>query len=984
MKGPSGQGEAGTIPAGQTWDDIQETENALIWKRREQLGRLALPKEAPVTGLALSGGGIRSATFSLGLLKGLSSARLISRFDYLSTVSGGGYAGTFLRSLFVPPQLRGRGSKADNTALCKAYANPLNADPLGSDYGKKALAQLREGGHFLSPNGTSDALFAMVIAGRNWLATMLVSGVMLLALFLALNIPRAIDSDWARNAATPAVKHAGEVAFPAPEKPPTPEEIEKRRKAELERQAEEAKTTQPTSAEAKSKSGGSVACTAQIDPATESPLAKCTVSPPAPAKEDAKPRYKIGKPLGASWLWLVALLLLPLWPAACAWAYWQTRSAPVAANRIRRLASLPTLVALSFAALLMWLLATDRSLTWAELVLGAATATSAVLGVFVYAAALISVAGAEDSTPEATDSPRGGVAWWTAEEDRVRTLLSRWLFRGLFFALAFAGLALADDAGRLVYHLAIGKADWNIATGTGALGAVSLLIVPVARFLLKRVQSSGALNWQKFGPGVRRFGRAIALVAGLVLGAALVVFWAACAYAIFWHGNALLEHKAMNPWPPLYRNGAEIVAEGWAVPVIITAFVALWALLLGGVHSFLNRSSFASFYAARLRKAYLGASNQDRIDARTAPDLELSSDEIELAAYYDKGVLAPLHLINVTVNETTSKSSRVIQRDRKGKPLTVGPAGYVFVEGKPTEKASGYPLDQGEQLPLSTWMGISGAAFSTGMGQHGSFGMSLLAALTNMRLGYWWNSPHRVGWRTASDLVQSYLLRELRADFEGTHTNRWYLSDGGHFENMGVYELVRRRVSFIVASDNGADPNYEFADFINLVRKIRIDFDAETVMVSAAELDSLLGKEGRLRDAFGTLDEIGAAAVDDGKARRGGPYATLARIRFRPDPDAPADAPPPPDATLLMIKPRIAGGELPDILRYHKKDATFPQQRTTDLFFDEAQWESYFRLGQLIAEAIFSPEARAHAVVAGGRWFPSDLQPLPPLPTAAG
>jgi hypothetical protein len=60
----------------------------------------------------------------------------------------------------------------------------------------------------------------------------------------------------------------------------------------------------------------------------------------------------------------------------------------------------------------------------------------------------------------------------------------------------------------------------------------------------------------------------------------------------------------------------------------------------------------------------------------------------------------------------------------------------------------------------------------------------------------------------------------------------------------------------------------------------------------------------------------------------------------------------------------------------------FPQQRTTDLFFDEAQWESYFRLGQLIAEAIFSNEARTHAVVAGGRWFPSDLQPLPPLPAA--
>jgi hypothetical protein len=465
----------------------------------------------------------------------------------------------------------------------------------------------------------------------------------------------------------------------------------------------------------------------------------------------------------------------------------------------------------------------------------------------------------------------------------------------------------------------------------------------------------------------------------LVLGTALVVFWSACAYAIFWHGHGVVADFPVKPWPALYRDGAELRPAGWTVPLVITGLVALWALLLGFVHSFLNRSSFASFYAARLRKAYLGASNEDRWSSPTPPDVELSSDEIELGSYYHPGVLAPLHLINVTVNETTSKSSRVIQRDRKGKPMAVSPAGYVFAGGKPTDDASGFELKDGEQLPLSTWVGISGAAFSTGMGQHGSFGISLLAALTNMRLGYWWESPHRGRRRSIGDffgnLVQAYLLREMRADFEGTHTKRWYLSDGGHFENMGVYELVRRQVPFIVASDNGADPKYEFADFINLVRKVRIDFDAETEMVSREELDVLLGKTGRLREAFGTLDEIGAAA--DAKTPRSGPYATLARIRFRSDPGAPV-------ATLLMIKPRIAGAELPDILRYHKKDAAFPQQRTTDLFFDEAQWESYFRLGQHIAEAIFSHEARAHAVVAGGRWFPSDLHPLPPLPTATG
>ena len=52
-------------------------------------------------GLALSGGGIRSATFSLGVLQALARQRLLSRFDYLSTVSGGGYIGAWLSAWVV-------------------------------------------------------------------------------------------------------------------------------------------------------------------------------------------------------------------------------------------------------------------------------------------------------------------------------------------------------------------------------------------------------------------------------------------------------------------------------------------------------------------------------------------------------------------------------------------------------------------------------------------------------------------------------------------------------------------------------------------------------------------------------------------------------------------------------------------------------------------------------------------------------------------
>lgn len=215
------------------------------------------------------------------------------------------------------------------------------------------------------------------------------------------------------------------------------------------------------------------------------------------------------------------------------------------------------------------------------------------------------------------------------------------------------------------------------------------------------------------------------------------------------------------------------------------------------------------------------------------------------------------------------------------------------------------------------------------------------------------------------------MLRELRASFDGTHRDRWYLSDGGHYENTGVYELVRRRVPFIIASDNGADRFYEFSDLVNLIRKIRIDFGAEVEFLNRAQLDRWLGGAGHLRDAFGTLDEIRrsgkqeTAAETRGDDPKAGPYATLAWIHYQ-------NKKPIPRSTLLLVKPRITGRELPDLIQYRDANAAFPQQPTTNQFFDEAQWESYYRLGQLIGDQIFGRFASEPE-----GWAPHDLEPIP-------
>src|SRR5262245_42042528 len=59
-------------------------------------GAYSRAHRASLVGLSLSGGGIRSATFNLGALQGLAKHRLLTRLDYISTVSGGGYIGSWL------------------------------------------------------------------------------------------------------------------------------------------------------------------------------------------------------------------------------------------------------------------------------------------------------------------------------------------------------------------------------------------------------------------------------------------------------------------------------------------------------------------------------------------------------------------------------------------------------------------------------------------------------------------------------------------------------------------------------------------------------------------------------------------------------------------------------------------------------------------------------------------------------------------------
>jgi hypothetical protein len=186
------------------------------------------------------------------------------------------------------------------------------------------------------------------------------------------------------------------------------------------------------------------------------------------------------------------------------------------------------------------------------------------------------------------------------------------------------------------------------------------------------------------------------------------------------------------------------------------------------------------------------------------------------------------------------------------------------------------------------------------------------------------------------------LFYELGAHFPGTSRRYWYLSDGGHFENMGGYELVRRELPLIIIIDSEADPTYTYEGLANLVRKARVDFNAcitfETNFTPLAAL---------VADGFGTLESLRPIAVDNDRSiepHRSGAHAALARIEYASGRTG----------TLIYMKPTLTGDEPIDILEYSRHNDPFPQQPTSDQFFDEAQWESYRALGEHVVRRVFA------------------------------
>jgi hypothetical protein len=178
---------------------------------------------------------------------------------------------------------------------------------------------------------------------------------------------------------------------------------------------------------------------------------------------------------------------------------------------------------------------------------------------------------------------------------------------------------------------------------------------------------------------------------------------------------------------------------------------------------------------------------------------------------------APYHLINAALNVPTSLDPALKDRGCDFFLFSKGWIGSPAVGYHRTNqwKANNAPVD------LATAMAISGAAFSSYMGLGSKPTLVALLTILNVRLGFWINRPGASGSQIPGFTC---LLREM-VGMQMSEKEEWLnLSDGGHIENLAIYELLRRRCKFVICVDGEADPTFTFQGLMTLVRHAQIDF----------------------------------------------------------------------------------------------------------------------------------------------------------------
>ena len=377
---------------------------------------------------------------------------------------------------------------------------------------------------------------------------------------------------------------------------------------------------------------------------------------------------------------------------------------------------------------------------------------------------------------------------------------------------------------------------------------------------------------------------------------------------------------------------------------VIAVSIVTCSLFLLSMRFGVNSSTMHFFYQWRLAASYL-CETLPGGEVASPPERPLVNDGglrtrsalrlTELTPNATKGFVSPYLLLNSAMN--LRGTDEPAWQDRRAASFLFSPlfCGYQPPRiGSPRDGRSAkngytttaaYRYDTEEGLRLAHAMAISGSAIGSHMGSHTSPRIRFINTLFNLRLGWWFPNPRvKRAWeghvpRSRVGLLLSELLGT--AHDRGAYVN---LSDGAHFENLGIYELVRRRCRVIIASDASEDSSRQCGDLGNAVERCRADFGIEIEMPAVEK----------------ELGPVTLLGIRYGPHREG----ILIYLRATVVPDAPLDI-------------RAYGGAHP----------SFPNEPTSNQWFKEAQFESYRRLGLHIgrmAIALITAKGGLDAIIA--------------------
>ena len=383
--------------------------------------------------------------------------------------------------------------------------------------------------------------------------------------------------------------------------------------------------------------------------------------------------------------------------------------------------------------------------------------------------------------------------------------------------------------------------------------------------------------------------------------------------------SASVAQMAMFHWAILNHVTNEKVAWSW---LVFFALCTITALLAWRVD--INQFSMNLFYRHRLVRCYMGAARA--ATGQRNPDRFLGfdfKDDLPMARLRPEwGFSGPIGIVNTALNLQGAGDASL--EERRASSFTMTP---YFCGSQQTGYTSTETFNRSlGGIQLGSAISTSGAAASPNSGYHTSAPVAFLMTFFNVRLGLWAANPRYANFHLAESPRWGfwYLLKELFATADDSN-HFLYLSDGGHFENLGIYELIRRRCRFIIAGDAEQDGDFTFESLGGLIRKCRIDLNVE--------IDIDVSRIAR-RDAGGR--NLGHSAIG--------------RIRY----------PEGFDGTLIYFKSSVTGDEDEDVLQYARQNICFPHESTGDQFFSESQFESYHKLGKHIALDCLEDVVRRH------------------------